>query len=149
MGTIRNRKKHTHSHKKNGPPDVTQVIHRFEVWDRNTSKALSVCANAKSAMPGLRPLMKVIEISCNGVTWLVGTAVIFLLSLRPNDVELIVNAFFSEYDDWTTYLFLCAVLICLYQNDQQSHILQLKGCIIPSTWRFLPLPVHFPIHALL
>ncbi|ESO98726.1 hypothetical protein LOTGIDRAFT_84823, partial [Lottia gigantea] len=63
--------------------------------DVEYTKAWGVCAAKESKFGRLRPLMKLLEISCHGVPWLVANVIFFLCVHREQDVELLVNLFFA------------------------------------------------------
>ncbi|XP_050389551.1 polyisoprenoid diphosphate/phosphate phosphohydrolase PLPP6 [Patella vulgata] len=75
-----------------GEDGLWQYLHKLDV---EYTKAWGVCAAKESKLGGLRPLMKLLEISCHGIPWLVANVVFFLCVHREQDVELLVNLFFA------------------------------------------------------
>ncbi|XP_046567478.1 phospholipid phosphatase 6-like [Haliotis rubra] len=86
-------------------------------YDRQCTKAFGLCATQNSALGQLRPLMKVLEISCHGVPWLIGTVIWFVCVHKPEDVELSVNLFLALIFD----LVIVALLKMLVQRPRPSN----------------------------
>ncbi|XP_005104957.1 phospholipid phosphatase 6 [Aplysia californica] len=95
----------------------------LSVWDSflrlddQYTKQLALCATRDAPLGYLRPLMKVLEISCHGVPWILGTAVMFLCSHRSQDIEISVNLFFALMFD----LIVVGVLKATFRRSRPSH----------------------------
>lgn len=48
--------------------------------------------------------MKILEISCHGVPWIVGTVLLFLFSHKSEDIEMSVNLFFGKFVNYVQLL---------------------------------------------
>lgn len=68
----------------------------IQEWDEKYTAMCAVCANKDSRLRLLRPLMKLIEISCHGIPWLFGTTLMLLSVHQAFHVEILVNLFYGE-----------------------------------------------------
>ncbi|XP_041370611.1 phospholipid phosphatase 6-like [Gigantopelta aegis] len=73
---------------------LNSFLTRLFKLDERLSQDFSLCATPDSRLGYLRPLMKLLEISCHGIPWLLGTVIIFVCVHKPEDVEILVNLFF-------------------------------------------------------
>ena len=100
-------------------PSITNedrgYINTIFTWDRNISNTLAVCANEKSSLGFLRPVMKCLEYSCHGIPWIFGNLVVLLSTHRPEVIEdgvnLLVGLYhfnlFIHFNKYNTFLFVC------------------------------------------
>ncbi len=70
--------------------DLLDTILSFDV---RLTERLAVCANSGSACGHLRPLMKLLELSCHGIPWLLGTVVALLMSHQIQMHGKLLNLF--------------------------------------------------------
>lgn len=80
-------------------------------WDEKYTSICAVCANKNSALSHLRPVMKLVEISCHGIPWLLGTTVMILSVHQAFHVEILVNLFYGEQG-----LIFCVVHVCTFHE---------------------------------
>lgn len=70
--------------------------HSFLSLDQRFTTHLAVCATKESPLGHLRPVMKLLEISCHGVPWILGALVMFVCSHKLQDVTVSVNLLFGK-----------------------------------------------------
>lgn len=68
----------------------------IQQWDEKYTTMCAVCANKDSRLRILRPLMKLIEISCHGIPWLFVTTLMLLSVHQAIHVEILVNLLYGE-----------------------------------------------------
>ena len=64
--------------------------------DQQLTARLAVCATKESSLGHLRPIMKILEISCHGIPWILGPLLLFSVSHKPQDVTVSVNLLGGE-----------------------------------------------------
>ena len=79
------------------PTDSTSTfLSAVRDWDEKYTAMCAVCANKSSTLSYLRPLMKLVEISCHGIPWIFGTIVLLLSVHHALHVEILVNLFYGK-----------------------------------------------------
>lgn len=84
----------------NGPkPEKTNdgLLTWLHSLDLACTEALGVCTHKESPLGNLRPLMKILEISCHGIPWILGTLLILLSVHRAEDIEISFNLLLCKY----------------------------------------------------
>ena len=64
--------------------------------DRRLSEVLAVCSSEKSVFGQLRPIMRLLEYSCHGITWLVITIAAIVASHHIQLQEKLLNLLLSK-----------------------------------------------------
>ncbi|CAG5135147.1 unnamed protein product [Candidula unifasciata] len=109
----------------------------FSLWDsflavdHRMTCHLAVCATKESTWGNLRPLMKILEISCHGVPWIAGAVLLFLFSHKSEDIEVSVNLFFALIFD----LIIVGLLKMTFRRGRPSHNI-MDIFIAPSVDKF-------------
>ncbi|RUS83072.1 hypothetical protein EGW08_009158 [Elysia chlorotica] len=85
--------------------------------DQQLTARMAVCATKESQLGHLRPLMKMLEISCHGVPWILGSLLLFAFSYKPIDVTVSVNLLGVLVFD----LIVVGVLKFIFQRSRPSH----------------------------
>ncbi|KAL3871847.1 hypothetical protein ACJMK2_039819 [Sinanodonta woodiana] len=85
--------------------------------DERYTRACSVCAQADSPLGYMRPLMKILEISCHGVPWLLGSLALLLSVHRTEHIEILVNLLTALILD----LIIIAVVKLLFRRQRPLH----------------------------
>ncbi|KAK2143590.1 hypothetical protein LSH36_829g00107 [Paralvinella palmiformis] len=83
------------------PTDVgDNLVTNKENWfdrlldvDLDLTDRFAICASRDDELGYLRPFFKVLEISCHGIPWLIGTVIAILLTHRPWLHEALMNLF--------------------------------------------------------
>lgn len=73
------------------------MFDRVLQWDTRLTDRMGVCASKDSQMGHLRPLMKLLELSCHGLVWLPGTLAALFVSRDARTQELLCNLFLGNY----------------------------------------------------
>lgn len=105
MSTVKNRKynRETKStsngtskgkEKRNSVDKIGNFLKAVLEWDEKYTSMCAVCSD-KSSM--FRPFMKLIEISCHGIPWLLATAVMILSVHQAHHIEILVNLFYGKF----------------------------------------------------
>ncbi|KAK3610882.1 hypothetical protein CHS0354_009749 [Potamilus streckersoni] len=94
--------------------NVLDVIFAF---DERLTRACSVCAQADSPLGYLRPLMKILEISCHGIPWLLGNLALLLSVHRTEHIEILVNLLTALILD----LIIIAIVKLLFRRQRPVH----------------------------
>ena len=68
-------------------------LERLLQWDEIFTSKCAVCADKDSTF---RPVMKLLEISCHGIPWLLATIVLILSVHQAHHIELLVNLFYGK-----------------------------------------------------
>ncbi|KAK6980170.1 presqualene diphosphate phosphatase [Biomphalaria glabrata] len=89
----------------------------FLLLDSQYSAQMAVCATKESSLAGMRPLMKLLEISCHGVPWILGALVLFFCSHKPSDIEVAFNMLIALLFD----LVIVGALKIIFQRSRPSH----------------------------
>ncbi|GFR64205.1 phospholipid phosphatase 6 [Elysia marginata] len=85
--------------------------------DQQLTARMAVCATKESSMGHLRPFMKMLEISCHGVPWILGTLLLFFFSHKPQDVTTSVNLLGAILFD----LVVVCLLKLIFQRSRPHH----------------------------
>ncbi|KAH3801829.1 polyisoprenoid diphosphate/phosphate phosphohydrolase PLPP6-like [Dreissena polymorpha] len=85
--------------------------------DEKCTAICAVCAHENSPLSLLRPVMKLIEVSCHGVPWLLVTT-LFLLSVhKAHHVEMLVNLLYGLILD----LIVIGILKTVFRRSRPAH----------------------------
>ncbi|KAH9496918.1 Phospholipid phosphatase 6 [Bulinus truncatus] len=103
----------------------------FLLLDQQYSAQLAVCATKESSMASMRPFMKLLEISCHGIPWVLGALVLFFCSHKPSDIEIAFNMLFALIFD----LLIVGTLKMVFQRSRPSHNV-MDMFIAPSVDKF-------------
>ncbi|KAJ8300441.1 hypothetical protein KUTeg_021960 [Tegillarca granosa] len=106
-------------------------VKSLAMFDLNITKTCSLCANQRSPLANLRPLMKLLEISCHGVPWILGTVLLLVSLHKENHIEILVNLFIG-----------CMPLLPPARRSwtEKQITLVLHGCSLnwpPTNWKTL------------
>ncbi|KAH9487741.1 Phospholipid phosphatase 6 [Bulinus truncatus] len=83
----------------------------------NTVPSWLCKAIKESSMASMRPFMKLLEISCHGIPWVLGALVLFFCSHKPSDIEIAFNMLFALIFD----LLIVGTLKMVFQRSHPSH----------------------------
>lgn len=98
-------------------------VKSLATFDLNITKTCSLCANQRSPLANLRPLMKLLEISCHGVPWLLGTVLLLVSLHKENHIEILVNLFIGKKNKKNQY----------FLQNKKSHRLSGFSLFKPTT----------------
>ena len=79
---------------------VNSYLKAFIELDVQVSRHLAVCSSATSSLGHVRPLAKLLEYSCHGVPWFVGTALALLASHQSYLHIKLINQFYGEQNKY-------------------------------------------------
>lgn len=77
-------------------PLVTVTLRFFLAVDLWLSKRLGVCACEESPWGGIRPLVRLVELSGHAAPWLLGTVYTLLRGESPEEQEVMLNLALGE-----------------------------------------------------
>ena len=66
-------------------------------WDVAVTSKLGLCVDKSARLGHLRPLMKVLEISCHGIPWFVFVVAAIFAAHRAKTLELLMNLLMGTY----------------------------------------------------
>ncbi|CAL1536738.1 unnamed protein product [Lymnaea stagnalis] len=89
----------------------------FLMLDHHYTAQFAICATKESSLANLRPFMKLLEISCHGVPWILGACILFLCCHEPHDIEVAVNLLFALIFD----LIVVGLMKMTFQRGRPSH----------------------------
>lgn len=72
------------------------ILYWLFVLDVSLSSSLGICAKPDSRFHVLRPLMKVLEISCHGLVWIFGSFLVLISSHQLEMFQLCINLLLGE-----------------------------------------------------
>lgn len=97
MSAIQRRKRRPNGGHRKDTPDV-KIMKSMDSFARSISsidyqltQKCSICARPNSQLGSLRPVMKVLEISCHGIPWLLGTIGLLLSVHKPKHLVVLMN----------------------------------------------------------
>ncbi|KAK3788200.1 hypothetical protein RRG08_016602 [Elysia crispata] len=86
-------------------------------FDQQLTARMAVCATKESSLGHLRPFMKILEISCHGVPWILGSLLLFAFSHKPQDVTVSVNLLGVLFFD----LIVVGLLKLIFRRSRPTH----------------------------
>ncbi|XP_011422413.1 polyisoprenoid diphosphate/phosphate phosphohydrolase PLPP6 [Magallana gigas] len=120
MSAIQRRKRRPNGGHRKDTPDV-KIMKSMDSFARSISsidyqltQKCSICARPNSQLGSLRPVMKVLEISCHGIPWLLGTIGLLLSVHKPEHLVVLMNLLIGLIGD----LIIIAVLKMLVQRER-------------------------------
>ncbi|GFN77554.1 presqualene diphosphate phosphatase-like [Plakobranchus ocellatus] len=93
------------------------LLDSLTVADQQITARLAVCATKEAPFGHLRPVMKVLEISCHGVPWILGSLLLFSLSHKPQDIVVAVNLLGALLFD----IVVVCILKLMFRRTRPSH----------------------------
>lgn len=97
MSAIQRRKRRPNGGHRKDTPDV-KIMKSMDSFARSISsidyqltQKCSICARPNSQLGSLRPVMKVLEISCHGIPWLLGTIGLLLSVHKQEHLVVLMN----------------------------------------------------------
>jgi hypothetical protein len=76
-----------------GKSSGNNILEGLLQWDEEYTSKCAVFADKNSTF---RPVMKLLEISCHGIPWLLATIVLILSVHQAHHIELLVNLFYGK-----------------------------------------------------
>ncbi|KAL5012265.1 hypothetical protein ScPMuIL_010816 [Solemya velum] len=100
---------------KNGNQGLLSWLHSL---DLTYTEALGVCTTQDAPLGNLRPLMKILELSCHGIPWIFGS-LLFLLSVhRADHIEVSFNLLLSLLFD---VIIIALIKLVIRRNRPASN----------------------------
>lgn len=81
------------------------------------TKRLAICANCDSTYGFMRPFMKVLELSCHGVPWIVGSVLAVFVSHQAKTQEKFLNLLMALFVD----IIIVAVIKLVVRRSRPQH----------------------------
>ncbi|XP_052790039.1 polyisoprenoid diphosphate/phosphate phosphohydrolase PLPP6-like [Mya arenaria] len=105
------------SKKRKSANDSSSFLATILQLDEKYTSICAICANKDSPLSLLRPVMKLLEISCHGIPWLTGTVLLILSVHLAHHVEMSVNLLFGLILD----LIVIGILKVAFRRSRPKH----------------------------